>query len=256
MRTRHPYLRHSGPIVLAHRGFPGDGALENSMAAFARAQAEGAHYLETDVQVTADGDAVLFHDDTLLRLFGDPRPVTSVRTRELERLFADHGGLAVLEDALAAFPTLHFNIDVKTAAGPSPVAKAISRDTDRVLLTSFDAKMRNATLEHLKTHTIERPAISPAKYEIVRILGRAMSPGSPGLTAALGRFDAVQIPQRQGRIRVLSDTLLQAAKAAGTDVHIWTINSPHTMLQLVSAGVDGIVTDDAATAIRTLGRTP
>lgn len=252
VRTRHPYLNAAAPIVLAHRGYPGDGAAENTMLAFSRAHAVGASYLEVDVRVTADGRAVIFHDETLLRLFNDPRPVSAVRASELERLFAEVGGVALLSDALEAFPSMRFNIDVKARAAAPLVARAISRDTERTLITSFDAKNREHTLDELAKLTAERAAISPGMREIAAMVARAATPRSPGLRAALARFDAIQIPQRQGRLRVLSPKLIAAANAVGTDVHVWTINSPDTMVRLVRLGVHGIVTDNAELALLTL----
>lgn len=55
----------------AHRGLHGepDQIPENSLAAFRRAVAAG-YGIEMDVQLTADGQAVLFHDDSLERLLG------------------------------------------------------------------------------------------------------------------------------------------------------------------------------------------
>ena len=53
----------------AHRGLHGGRVVENSLEAFDRAIAAG-HGIELDVQLTADGDAVVFHDATLARLCG------------------------------------------------------------------------------------------------------------------------------------------------------------------------------------------
>ncbi len=53
--------------AVAHRGLHGAGAVENSPTAFARAVARGLA-IECDVQLTADGQAVVFHDFTLDRL--------------------------------------------------------------------------------------------------------------------------------------------------------------------------------------------
>ncbi|KAG5984948.1 hypothetical protein E4U54_006084 [Claviceps lovelessii] len=60
------------PQAVAHRGYK---ALwpENTMAAFRAAVEAGAHGLETDVHLTADGVAVLSHDATLTRCFGIDR---------------------------------------------------------------------------------------------------------------------------------------------------------------------------------------
>ena len=70
-----------GPPV-AHRGlWSPDGPPENSLAAFDAAAAAG-YGLELDVQLSADGEAVVFHDDRLERL-------TAASGRIGERLAAD-----------------------------------------------------------------------------------------------------------------------------------------------------------------------
>lgn len=56
--------------AVAHRGlWSPDGAPENSLAAF-QAACEAGYGIELDVQLTADGEAVVFHDDKLARLSG------------------------------------------------------------------------------------------------------------------------------------------------------------------------------------------
>ncbi|WP_454760698.1 glycerophosphodiester phosphodiesterase [Caulobacter segnis] len=58
-----------GPPV-AHRGlWTPDGAPENSLAAFQAACSHG-YGIELDVQLTADGEAVVFHDERLERMTG------------------------------------------------------------------------------------------------------------------------------------------------------------------------------------------
>src|SRR5439155_13721079 len=52
---------------IAHRGWHGPGRPENTLAA-ARAAVEGGLALECDIQRSADGEAVAFHDATLDRL--------------------------------------------------------------------------------------------------------------------------------------------------------------------------------------------
>lgn len=58
----------------AHRGLHQDGRVENSIAAFEAAMAIG-HGFELDVQETADGQALVFHDYTLERLTDQKGPV-------------------------------------------------------------------------------------------------------------------------------------------------------------------------------------
>ena len=54
---------------VAHRGLhnPTQGALENTASA-AQAAIAGDYAIECDVQISADGEAMVFHDDTLDRL--------------------------------------------------------------------------------------------------------------------------------------------------------------------------------------------
>ena len=54
---------------LAHRGFHDAQRPENSLSAF-RAAAEAGYGIELDVQLTADGQALVFHDETLDRMAG------------------------------------------------------------------------------------------------------------------------------------------------------------------------------------------
>ena len=54
-------------MPFAHRGLHGAGVLENSRDAFRAAIAAG-HGIELDVQATADGEAMVFHDYELSRL--------------------------------------------------------------------------------------------------------------------------------------------------------------------------------------------
>ena len=254
----HPYFekaRH--PRVLAHRGLitvagEDSGVWENSAAAFAAAHAAGAEYIETDCQVTADGDVVLFHDSTLERLVGDPRPVRSVRTRELAEVFADHGGLLSVAEALASFPTTRFNIDVKTPDAADPLGPILVDRTHRVLVTSFSDRNRRATIAGaLRAGAALRPATSGGSRTIAALRGLSALHLSPA--RALRDIDALQIPERHGALRVLTPALLRAAHRHGVEVHVWTVNDADDMRRLVGAGVDGVVSDRADLALATLG---
>lgn len=253
----HPYfLGTRSPRVFAHRGLvteSGDGPAmwENSAAAFAAAHAVGAEYIETDCRLTADGDVVLVHDDTLARLNGDTRPINQLRTAELERIFADHGGLLTVRDALASFPQVRFNIDAKTDVVAAPLGRVVAAHTDRVLVTSFDDRRRRVTVAAaLEAGADIRPATSGGRNTILALRSRSGLRLSSGRT--LNGIDAVQIPERQGPVKILTPSLLRAAQQHGVEVHVWTVNDPAEMTRLVAAGVDGIVSDRADLAVEAL----
>lgn len=253
--TRHPYLSPEPPRVLAHRGLvtPADAALgvaENSFAAVAAAHAAGVAYVESDCHLTADGVVILFHDDDLSRVTGDPRKIADVRLPELEELMAERGGLLTLAQALEAFPDTRFNLDVKAEAAAEPAGRLVAPHATRVLVTSFSDERRRAALAAARA---AGAAVSPATSPGSRTVARLVAAHAVGLRGIVRRLlaglDAVQIPERQGPVRVVTPGLVRAAHAAGVEVHVWTVNDPADMRRLLDLGVDGIVTDRADLAL-------
>ena len=60
---------------------------------------------------------------------------------------------------------------------------------------------------------------------------------------------AVQIPARIGALRTVTPALINRYHRAGVEVHVWTVNDPKDMRELLDMGVDGIVTDRADLAL-------
>ncbi len=69
----------------AHRGLHGGGIPENSMAAFRRA-CEAGYGIELDVHLSRDGEVVVFHDETLVRMTGCDRRLDELTLAELKSL--------------------------------------------------------------------------------------------------------------------------------------------------------------------------
>jgi glycerophosphoryl diester phosphodiesterase len=53
----------------------------------------------------------------------------------------------------------------------------------------------------------------------------------------------IQIPERQGRVRMADPVMIRAAHRSGLPVHIWTIDDDAEMERLLDMGVDGIMSD-------------
>lgn len=253
--TRHPYLSPDAPRVLAHRGLvtpdaAAAGVVENSFLAVAEAHAAGATYVESDCHLTADGVVVLFHDDDLSRVTGDPRAIADVRVHELEELMSERGGLLTLVQALEAFPEVRFNLDVKAEAAAVPVGRAVAPHAHRVLLTSFSDRRRLTALAAARAAGADvLPATSAGSATVARLLA-ARAVGARALVRRLLRdVDALQVPERQGPLRVVTRGLVETAHAAGVEVHVWTVNDAGDMRRLLDAGVDGLVSDRADVAL-------
>lgn len=255
---RHPYLEGtSTPRVFAHRGLvtlaaAAEGLVENSLASIVAAVAAGADYIESDGHLSRDGVVVLFHDERLSRVTGDPRAVADVTSAELAELMADRGGLITLDQALELFPNARFNLDVKAGAAAEPMGRLVAPHAHRVLLTSFSESHRCRALAAARAHGAERPATSPGRAALVRVLLAIASRSSALAARALAGVDALQIPETYRGVRVLSPRLIEVAHEAGVEVHVWTVNDPERMRQLVEMGVDGIITDRADIALETL----
>ena len=59
-------LSNSRPWIIGHRGVPGE-APENTLGSFELAISQGADLIETDLHLSADGQLVVIHDDTVDR---------------------------------------------------------------------------------------------------------------------------------------------------------------------------------------------
>ena len=69
---------------IAHRGLHGAAAIENTATAFAAAIAAG-YGIETDLQVSADGEAMVHHDDALGRLAEGSGRLADMSAAEIKR---------------------------------------------------------------------------------------------------------------------------------------------------------------------------
>jgi Glycerophosphoryl diester phosphodiesterase len=234
------YLAPPLPRVIAHRGLALD-APENTIAAFRAAVEAGATHLETDVQLTADGVPVLAHDPDLTRMTGRDGRIADIPLADLAAYdLGDGARVPTLAEALAEFPHVPFNIDVKAAGAEDPTARVIAEASasERVLVTSFSGRRRRRTLAG-----VPHAATSASRGGVtLTVIGAAL--GIRGLVRlALRGVDAVQVPLRYGTLPIVTRRFVRAVHAAGVEVHVWTINEGPAMRALLRGGVDGIVTD-------------
>jgi len=69
---------------IAHRGLHGGGIVENSLTAYEAAIQKG-YNIEIDVHILADGELVVFHDNTLERIFGENIQLVDLTYDQLSR---------------------------------------------------------------------------------------------------------------------------------------------------------------------------
>lgn len=123
MMHRVPLLpEHPRPLIFAHRGCSSV-APENTMEAFRLAKEVGAPGIELDIHRCKTGEIVVLHDDTLMRVAGDPRPIEEISREELRHIDVgswkdpsfSHSRIPLLEEVLEEFlPTLYIDIEIKS----------------------------------------------------------------------------------------------------------------------------------------------
>jgi glycerophosphoryl diester phosphodiesterase len=141
---------------IAHRGLhnKAEGILENTAPAFAAAMA-GNYAIECDLQLSADGEAMVFHDETLDRVTEAKGPVIRRSAAELQRLNYRIGNarMQTLAELLAQVngqvPLIielksHWNGDRSLAAR---AVKSLQGYRGRFALMSFDPDLVEAVRE-------------------------------------------------------------------------------------------------------------
>ena len=238
-----PYLSPANFRIFAHRGSTEGGAIENTYKAFEFASKNGLVFMETDIQATADGAAVIFHDKDAVRILGVNRKISELSLHQLQALASDKGfQVPTLREILVRFPNLKFNIDFKSDEAVEPGIEAIrnTKAQDRVLVSSFSRRRRLRALELLPHVATSADAITLLMIWITYQLR---------LEALFKRLcdsiQAIQIPVRFGLIRFDNQGFINAVSELGVEVHFWTVNEYQQALQLHRMGARGIVTDQS-----------
>jgi len=111
-------------VRYAHRGLHGEGIAENSMSAFAAAVKEG-YGIELDVRLSADGELMVFHDDTLDRMTEESGRVDARTADELKNI--------TLHDSSETIPT--FREVLALVKGKVPLLVEIKEDAGKYGVT-------------------------------------------------------------------------------------------------------------------------
>ena len=222
---------------MAHRGGARETS-ENTRAGFEYAVSLGYAYLESDIQVTRDGIAVLFHDPKLDRTTNATGLISDHTWEQLRKVETDKGVDQIMrvDEALNCFPAQKFNLDLKCEAAVDTFA-AIMDSTgayDRVLASSFS----DDRLQRVRKRLGPRLVTSAGPREVGKFLA-----GSWGLRHRTSGPLALQIPSSIKGVPGVTDALVKHAHERGLHVHVWTIDDPAEMTRLLELGVDGLMTD-------------
>lgn len=231
--------------VIAHRGasayYP-----ENTMAAFEGAITQGADMVELDVQLSSDGEVVVFHDEKISRCTDGRGKVGDHTLAQLKKLDAGswfhkkYKGekISTLSEVLDFCKSkIAVNIEIKTEAVRDSVSGGIEEKClrlvdkigmqDHVVFSSFDPR----ALSHLKQINHQTPVAVLYEKEIYGL----QLPSE--IVASLGA-DAFNCSRRE-----LGQKWFVDLKHHGIPVNVYTVNDERGMRRLLTRGVDGIFTN-------------
>ena len=247
-------------LVFAHRG----GAKlspENTMVAFDRGLGLGADGIECDVHLSRDSVPMVIHDATLDRTTNATGPVSALTADELGRVdagyhFTANGefpfrgqgiGVPTLEDLLRRHQTRTI---IELKEGEPALARAVidvirrTGAVDRVCVGSFywmALLAMRADAPEIATSASEPEARKTLYRSWFRL---------PPLTEK--PYIAFQVPERAGRLKVVSPAFIKQVHAERAAIQVWVIDRSDDVKRLFTWGVDGVISDrpDVALAAR------
>ena len=247
-------------VNIGHRGASAH-APENTFAAYDLALAHGAHYIEIDVRSTLDEIPVVVHDPSVERTgWLDQGPgsglVATKTLQELRELDAGRwfgrsspegqrahpfSGLRIptLDEVLGRYRhCLRFCIELK-----DPHEEATEREVLRLLRQhSLDGPKNGhwrVLLLSFERECLMRLRALHTSIPLVLLLPQGAVTRNRDELADLAGYTTAIAPHRAE----VGRTLVTEAHERGLSVHPYTVNETSDMVRLLSAGVDGMITD-------------
>jgi glycerophosphoryl diester phosphodiesterase len=209
------------PLIYGHRGARVPGITENTMPAFEYALRNGADGVEADLHVSKDGYVVLFHDQLL-----ENRPISSYSYKELARKGVQRWW-PVLKWARAH--NLRGSWELKQRVWTD---RQVSHVCDMVIAEGMDSS--STMLTHQKASLAQLNRLCPS-----------LRTGWIGLKELLTPEAAANLaPVYSPSVARLRQEDAASYRAAGLDLHLWTIKTREHYLKARAAGASVVICDD------------
>ena len=224
-------------LIVSHRGQTEggrrDGVPENTLEAFRRAIALGVHGIETDVRLSADGRAILYHD----RIAPDGRAVAELSHAELCAVTGFQ--VPTLEEGVAESPDLLWLLEVKVPEVADVVVEFLrQKPSSSYLVISF----WHAVVERIVSQVRVRGGLTishcPKDASLANV---SSSPRSP--VASLKSTGQSRIRSLLWNWEFLDPDLAARFVERGWMNLVYGLETPADHQRCVEVGVDGAITD-------------
>ncbi len=225
--------------ITAHRGASAD-APENTMAAVNKAIEDGADWVEIDVQETADGEVVVFHDQDFMKLAGNDLKIWDATAKDLEQI--DIGSWFGPEFHAERVPTL---------AAVLQACKGKARVNIELKSYGKNVKLEQRVAELVEAHEMESDiVIMSLKNDMVSKMKSLRPAWKVGLltSVAIGDLTKENADFLAVNAGLATRDFIRSAHARQKEVHVWTVNDAVTMSTMIGRGADSLITDKPALA--------
>ncbi|WP_227000987.1 glycerophosphodiester phosphodiesterase [Protaetiibacter intestinalis] len=227
-------------FVAGHRGDRAS-APENTMPAFASAFASGLEFVETDVQLTADGHPVLIHDETVDRTTDGTGAVADLTLEQIRAL--DAGSWYAPEFAGTQVPVLDEFLDALAGSKKKALVELKgfwTADEIRGILGDIYARgvQNRVVFASFDLSTVANAV--DAAPAIPRVIIKRDLPSDPVGLAQY--YDAIAILTTPNSLESDPEAVTRMHEA-GLGVLVYTLNSAKRWSEALEYGVDGIITD-------------
>lgn len=228
-------LGGSVPIVTAHRGFSA-AAPENTLPAFQLAIDQGCERAELDVQMTKDGVVMVTHDTNMRRCAGRSQNIYDLTYDEVRKL-----------DAGRWFGKKYAGTKVPTLAEVLDLCKGKIELNIEIKPNAATPELEAETLRIIREKGFENNCVITSQSYETLCKVKELAPGiSTGYILALGVGSYYDLPAADFfsvESTFITSGMVQQVHLHGKTVSAWTVNREEDASDLLSLGVDDIITD-------------
>jgi glycerophosphoryl diester phosphodiesterase len=225
--------------ITGHRG-SSKAAPENTVAAIKQAIEDGTDWVEIDVQETADGAVVVFHDSDFMKVAGVGSKIWDVTLTEAKAI--DIGSWFAPEFSGERVPTLGEVLDL---------CKGKTRVNIELKYYGHDERLEQRVVEIVDGRDMASEiVIMSLKMDAVKKMKSIRPNWKVGLlmSVAAGNLKNINADFLAVNASFADRRFIRSAHNLGRDVHVWTVNDAPTMSMLIGRGVDNLITDKPALA--------
>ena len=230
-------------VVIGHRG-AGKFAPENTLASVERAIADGADWVEVDVQETTDGEVVVVHDSDFMKLAGVPLKVWEATIAEVEAV-----------DVGSRFDPAFAGERVPTLAAVLEACRGRAGVTIELKDYGHGQMLEERVAGIVEACGMERDVVVMSlKPAVVKRMKSLRPDWTVGLlmSVSVGDASTLEADFLAVNARYVSRGFVRRAHRAGKQVFVWTTNDAVSISRMIGRGVDGVITDDPDLARRVI----